>query len=90
MTSDVSADRDGSVLDYSRLHDMTIQTWSPFQMPNWQGCFINSGEYSDLNKEMSLLGGKYQVSATTVKERQSDLSESHSAAIFYIEVPAML
>ena len=66
MTSDGSADRDGSVLDYSRLHDMTIQTWSPFQMPNWQGCFINSGEYSDLNKEMSLLGGKYQVSTTTV------------------------
>ena len=66
MTSDGAADRDGSVLDYSRLHDMTIQTWSPFQMPNWQGCFIDSEKYPGLNKELCLLGEKYRVSPTTI------------------------
>ena len=66
MTSDGAADRDGSVLDYSRLHDMTIQAWSPFQMPNWQGCFIDSEIYPELNKELQALAQKYQVSTTTI------------------------
>ncbi len=39
MTSNGAVDRDGSVLDYCRLNDMTIQAWSPFQMPEWKGCF---------------------------------------------------
>lgn len=66
MTSDGAADRDGSVLDYSRLQDMTIQAWSPFQMPNWQGCFIGSEKYPELNKELQTLAQKYQVSTTTI------------------------
>lgn len=66
MTSDGAADRDGSVLDYSRLHDMTIQAWSPFQMPNWQGCFIGSEKYPELNIELQNLAEKYKVSVTAV------------------------
>ena len=49
METPGAADRDGSVLDYCRLHNITIQAWSPFQMPNWKGCFLGSEEYSDLN-----------------------------------------
>lgn len=66
MTSDGAPDRDGSVLDYSRLHDMTIQAWSPYQMPNWQGCFIDSDKYPELNKEMQVLAEKYGVSKTAI------------------------
>lgn len=66
MTSDGATDRDGSVLDYSRLQDMTIQAWSPFQMPNWQGCFLGSEKYPELNKELQTLAQKYQVSTTTI------------------------
>jgi predicted oxidoreductase len=66
MTSDGAPDRDGSVLDYSRLHDMTIQAWSPFQMSNWQGCFIDSEKYPELNKELQKLAQKFQVSTTTI------------------------
>ena len=66
MTSDGAPDRDGSVLDYSRLHDMTIQAWSPCQMPNWQGCFIDSEKYPELNKELQNLAQKFQVSTTTI------------------------
>ena len=42
MESPGSADRDWSVLDYSRLNSMTIQAWSPFQAPNWGGCFLGT------------------------------------------------
>jgi len=66
MTSDGAPDRDGSVLDYSRLHDMTIQAWSPYQMPNWQGCFIDSDKYPELNKELQVLAEKYGVSKTAI------------------------
>lgn len=66
MTSDGASDRDGSILDYSRLHDMTIQAWSPFQMPNWQGCFIDSDKYPKLNEELQALAEQYGVSKTTI------------------------
>ncbi len=66
MTSDGAIDRDGSVLDYSRLHDMTLQAWSPFQMPEWRGCFIGNEEYAELNKALDELAEKYGVSSTAV------------------------
>lgn len=62
MNSYGAVDRDGSVLDYCRLNDMTIQAWSPFQMPEWKGCFLGSDEYWQLNQEICVLAEKYQVS----------------------------
>ena len=66
MTTDGATDRDGSVLDYCRLNDITIQAWSPFQMPNWQGCFIGSEKYPKLNDELQALAEQYGVSKTTI------------------------
>ena len=66
METDGSADRDGSVLDYCRLNDITIQAWSPFQMPAWEGCFLGNEEYADLNKEIDRLAEQYSVSQTTI------------------------
>lgn len=66
MTTDGATDRDGSVLDYCRLNDITIQAWSPFQMPNWQGCFIDSEKYPKLNEELQVLAEQYGVRKTTI------------------------
>ena len=66
MTTAGSFNRDGSVLDYSRLNKITIQAWSPFQMENWQGCFIDSEKFPELNREMAALAEKFGVSKTTV------------------------
>lgn len=66
MTSDGVVDRDGSVLDYARLHDMTIQAWSPFQMPEWKGCFIGNAAYAELNRVLEELAGKYQTTPTAI------------------------
>lgn len=66
MTSDGAMDRDGSVLDYSRLHDMTIQAWSPFQMPEWKGPFLGSEAYGELNRVIDELAEKYGVSPTAI------------------------
>lgn len=66
MTSDGAIDRDGSVLDYSRINDMTIQAWSPFQMPEWKGCFIGNEAYPELNNVLDEIADKYNVSPTTI------------------------
>lgn len=66
MDTDGAVDRDGSVLDYCRLHDVTIQAWSPFQMPGWAGCFLGSERYAKLNAELAALAQQYGVSDTTI------------------------
>lgn len=66
METPGSADRDGSVLDYSRLRGMTIQAWSPFQMPNWGGCFLGDERCPELNRELDTLAEQYRTSPTAV------------------------
>ncbi len=66
MTSDGAVDRDGSVLDYCRLKDITIQTWSPFQYGFFEGVFIGSDKYPELNKVLNELAEKYGVTPTTI------------------------
>ena len=66
MDTSGAVDRDGSVLDYSRLNDITVQAWSPFQAPNWSGCFLGDSRYGELNRELDTLASQYGVSTTTV------------------------
>ena len=66
METPGSIDHDGSLLDYCRLHDITLQAWSPFQMPAWNGCFLGSDEYPELNQKLRELAEKYHVSDTTI------------------------
>ena len=64
MDTEGSADRDGAVLDYCRMNNVTIQAWSPFQMPNWGGCYIGSSQYAKLNETMEELAPKYDLDVT--------------------------
>ena len=66
MMSDGAIDRDGSILDYCRLKDITIQTWSPFQYGFFEGVFIGSDKYPELNKVLDELAEKYNVTPTTI------------------------
>lgn len=66
MLTDGAIDRDGSVLDYCRLKDITIQTWSPFQYEFFEGVFIGSDKYPELNKVLNELADKYNVTPTTI------------------------
>lgn len=66
MTTDGAFDRVGSVLDYCRLNDITIQAWSPFQKPNWGGLFIDSEDYTELNKVLDEIASTYQATKTMI------------------------
>ena len=61
-----SVNRDCSILDYCRINCITIQAWSPFQMPAWKGCFIGSPEYPELNRVLQELGAVYHATPTQI------------------------
>ena len=52
---------DNGVLNYCRLHNITIQTWSPFQYGFFEGVFIGSEKYPKLNAKLDELAEKYNV-----------------------------
>lgn len=59
-----SIDHDGGILEYSRIHDMTIQAWSPYQGPKDSGVFIDNTEFPKLNETLNALAEKYEVTPT--------------------------
>lgn len=66
MTTSGAFDRDGHVLDYCRLNDITIQAWSPLQIPDWKGCFIDNKEYAALNGEMEKTAAAHNTSKSVI------------------------
>ena len=66
MEWDASVNRDGGILEYCRLKDVTIQAWSPFQYGFFDGSYIGSDKYKPLNDVLDRIGGEYEVTATTV------------------------
>ncbi len=66
MTTDRSTDRDNGLLDYCRLHDITIQAWSPLQFGMFKGCFVDHPDFPELNRVLGELGEKYHVPKTAI------------------------
>ncbi|WP_343210130.1 aldo/keto reductase [Anaerolentibacter hominis] len=66
MVNDSAVNRDGSVLDYCRLNDITIQAWSPFQYGFFEGVFIGNEKFPELNKKLDEIAEKYGVTSTTI------------------------
>ena len=66
MQDDFAAQRDGNVLDFCRLNDITIQAWSPFQYGYFSGVFLDNKDFPELNKKINEIAKKYSVSNTTI------------------------
>ncbi|WP_062381297.1 aldo/keto reductase [Demequina pelophila] len=63
---DQSIARDTGVIDYCRLHDITLQAWSPFQAGFFTGPFLGSPEYPELNAVIDRLAAQYDVPAEAI------------------------
>ncbi len=50
--ADGSLDRDGSILEYCRAKNITIQTWSPLQYGMFEGIFFTNERYSELTETL--------------------------------------
>ncbi|MEE1444905.1 MAG: aldo/keto reductase [Blautia sp.] len=64
--NEAGANRDGSVLEYCRLKNITIQAWSPFQYGMFEGVFLNSEKFPELNRQIEELAEKYQVTNSAI------------------------
>ena len=66
MTDARSIDHDRGVLDYSRLHNMTVQAWSPFQYGQIEGNFIGNPKFPEVNEALQKLADKKGVSKNAI------------------------
>ena len=66
MFDDRSVNHDGEILEYSRLKDMTIQAWSPYQYGFFDGVFINNDKFPELNKKMKEIADIYGVTKNAI------------------------
>ena len=65
-TTEFSINRDGNALDYCRLHDITIQAWSPLQIGMFGGTFIDNPDFPELNKALEKIAEREGASKTAV------------------------
>ena len=66
MEIEASVNRDGSILDYCRLHEITIQPWSPFQYGFFEGVFLDNPKFPELNQKIDEIAAKWSVTNTTI------------------------
>lgn len=66
MQHDPATVRDSNVLDYSRLNNMTIQAWSPFQYGMIKGVFIGNDEFPEVNAKLQELAEKKGVTDSAI------------------------
>ena len=65
MNTDGAVDRNGDVLNYCRLNNVTLQAWSPFQ--SGKGAFVDNNDgYPDLNWALGEISAKYNVTKSTI------------------------
>ena len=57
---------DGSFLEYSRIKNITIQAWSPFQYGFMEGNFVDCEKFPELNKKLAEIGERYGLTKTGV------------------------
>lgn len=66
MSDGPAADRTGGVLPYSRLKNMTIQAWSPFQSGTEYGPFVDNPHFPEINAALADKASAYGVSKDAI------------------------
>jgi predicted oxidoreductase len=66
MENAASIDHDGGILDYCRLHNITIQPWSPFQYGFFEGVFVGNEKFPELNTVLDALAEKHGISPSAM------------------------
>ncbi|MCK9471405.1 MAG: aldo/keto reductase [Bacilli bacterium] len=66
MKNNESINHGGSILDYSRLNNITIQAWSVLQASWEEGSFLGNPKYRELNEKLYELSLKYNVKPSAI------------------------
>ena len=59
MKNPESVMHDGGLLEYSRIKNITIQAWSPFQHGFFKGNYVDNPDFPELNEKLAEIGEKY-------------------------------
>lgn len=66
MTEENMISRMDDVFTYCRVHDMSIQAWSPFQFGHYGGVFMGNENFPKLNEVTTRIGKERGVSQSAV------------------------
>jgi len=66
MTNPPSTDHDGSILEFCRLEDITIQAWSPFLYGFFEGVFLGNDKFAALNEAINSLAAEKNVTPEAI------------------------
>ncbi|MBO5379776.1 MAG: aldo/keto reductase [Clostridia bacterium] len=66
MKNPESVMHDGGILEYSRINNITVQAWSPFQHGFFAGSYIDNDDFPKLNAKLAEIGEKYGLTKTGV------------------------
>ena len=66
MKNAESVMHDGGMLEYSRIKNITIQAWSPFQYGFFKGNFVDNPDFPELNEKLAEIGERYGLTKTGV------------------------
>ena len=58
--------RAAGTMEYCRMNDIAIQTWSPLQKGFFGGVFLGDSEYTELNDVLNELAEKYDATADAI------------------------
>ena len=66
MADNYGIERTGSVLEYCRLHDITIQAWSPFAYSTSWTIFVDDPKHPEINACLDTLAEQYGVDKNAI------------------------
>lgn len=66
MMHDPATDRENSILEYCRLHNITVQAWSPFQYGMIKGAFVGNDQFPEVNAKLQDLADQYGVTDSAI------------------------
>lgn len=66
MANDNGQNRDQAIIEYSRLNNMTLQAWSPFQYGLIKGTFLNNPDFPEINQALDDMAKAKGISNTTL------------------------
>ena len=66
MSDNPAVMRDGGTLEYCRMNDMAVQTWSPLQVGYFTGTFLGNEKFGELNELLQKLADAYGVGKDTI------------------------
>ncbi|MCC4723070.1 aldo/keto reductase family oxidoreductase [Salinicoccus sp. RF5] len=61
-----AGDRDGGLLEHSRLNDVTLQAWSPFHYGYFEGIIMDDPKYRTLNDVLEDIGHSHRLTKNAV------------------------